>query len=108
MDVTLSKEKAENVVRVTAEKGKVISKDVGTSNKEAYHLSLKRTIDAHLQKSFDEEIQKANQEMTEERQRAINEIIMEQQTVIKKAVEEEKRAIWARAAETNRRLLAAE
>jgi hypothetical protein len=91
-----SEETAENVIGTAIDKNKVSERGLGSIDEENYRQLLRRTINTHLQKNFDDEIQKAHLEMREEQRRAINEIVEEQRIMVEKIVNEEKQAIWDR------------
>lgn len=62
-----------------------------------YRENIRKLMQDSLQNAFDQETQKATQELLEEQRKAIRQIVEEHKTILKQIVDEEKKTIWERA-----------
>jgi uncharacterized membrane protein len=62
-----------------------------------YRENIRKLMQDNLQNAFDEETQKATQELLEEQRKAIRQILEEHKIILRQIVDEEKKTIWERA-----------
>ncbi|MFC1893860.1 hypothetical protein ACFLYR_07560 [Chloroflexota bacterium] len=70
--------------------------DKGSTDVNEYRDAVKKTIEAEVKNTLDEELRKAAEELLEEQRKAIRQLVEEHRKAIREAVEEEKKAIWGR------------
>ncbi len=71
----------------------------GRTDANVYRDAVKKTIEAEVKNTLDEELRKAAEELLEEQRKAIRHMLEEHRKVIREAVEDEKKAIWKRVEE---------
>ena len=79
--------------------------DKGSADVDEYRDAVKKTIEAEVKNTLDEELRKAAEELLEEQRKAIRQMVEEHRIAIRQAVEEEKKAIWTRVEELRKSIL---
>ena len=82
-----------------AQTGREVEHGKESTNVDEYRDAVKKTIEAEVKNTLDEELRKAAEELLEEQRKAIRQMVEEHRRVIREAVEEEKKAVWERVEE---------
>ena len=89
----------------STETSRVGSKASIVEDKSEYKDLLKNLIDTAVKNAFEQEMQKATQELVEEQRKAIRQIVDGYKLALRQIVDEEKKSIWEKAEELRKSLL---